>query len=185
MAFSPELEKAQKILQNENKNNILDKYSKSVDSLNDAESFIISTMKANICSTIGIKFEMTTLYVSYMYPSGNKLKKFDGYSRDSYLDLCKRVFKIDINEKYNCSRTINVDGVRTRVFAMMPPFVLTPNITISTTKEPPTKLNNQTISNEDWNTIVHSNFIIIGGSGAGKSILDDQIIEIKKRKNDL
>ncbi len=102
--------------------------------------------------------------------------KYTGYGKPKKKTASLAELNGHVNEKYNCSRTIIVDGVRTRVFAMMPPFCDTPNITISTTKQPPTKLNKQTITDEDWDRIVHSNFMIVGKSGSGKTYLTNYLL---------
>lgn len=174
MKLSRELERANQILNSDDKE--FQKYEKEENVINDLRTFLVSTIRTNLCSTIGIKYEAGRVYVSLVYPSGNKLKIFENYNADGYNDICHELFKIDLNEKYNCSRTIVLDGVRTRVYAMMPPFVQTPNITISTTKQPPTKLNKQTISDADWDKIVHSNWIVVGASGSGKTYLTNYLI---------
>ena len=59
----------------------------------------------------------------------------------------------------------------TRVFAIMPPYSQTPSITISTTKQPPVHLNQQIANDALLDEILHNNFIIVGGSGSGKTYL--------------
>lgn len=175
--MSSELEKALQMLQEDDQdsNNPLNKINNKFDV--NLEDFVLNTIKANLCSTIGIKYELSDVYVTCVYPSKTKLEKFSNYTENEYLDFCNKILSIDTEEQYNCSRTVNVSGVRTRVYAMMPPFVKTPNITISTTKEPPAVYNNkQTIDPTLFDKIVHSNFIIVGCSGSGKTYLMNYLL---------
>lgn len=139
------------------------------------DDFIISLISSNLCSTIGIKYEPGEMYVTCVYPDETKLIKFD-INVESFNEFCTEKLNIDLNEEYNCSRTCIIEGIRARVYAVMPPFVKTPNITISTTKIPPSKLNKTTIPDEVWNEIVHDNFIIVGPSGSGKTYLMNYLL---------
>ena len=167
-------------------NYINDQSAPKMDIQNDIglNDFIINTIKANLCATIGIKFDLNNVYVTVIYPSETKLIKFNDYSHEAYLDFCKTVLNIDMNEQYNCSRTSIINGVRTRIYAVMPPFSENPNITISTTKIPPQTLNKQTIPDEIWDKIVHSNFIVVGKSGSGKTYLTNYLLSRYIRKNE-
>lgn len=151
----------------------------------DLEDYVISTIKANVCSTISIKKEADGVMVVASFPSGIKVTTFPNHDADSYIDFCQHILEIDPNEEYNCSRSLNIDGVKTRVYAVMPPLAFYPIITISTTKTPPSKLDKQTISDEMFDEIVHSNFMIVGSSGSGKSVYRYQVVPIKKRNDNI
>lgn len=165
-----ELEKAKEII------NDTSDFDDNLNENPDFESFIINVISSNIASTIGIKYESGNIYVTSVYPNTTKLSVFKNYLQENYETACKNLFNVDLSEKYNCSRTCNIKGVKTRVYAVMPPFTKTPNITISTTKIPPSTLNKQTIPDEVWNDIVHSNFIIVGQSGSGKTYLINYLL---------
>lgn len=148
------------------------------------EDFIVGLIKANICSTIGIKYEGGIVYVTCVYPQQTKLIQFDQYDKTSYDLFCKEILQINLEEEYNCCRTCSIGGVNTRIYAMMPPFTKSPNITISTTKIPPEKLEKQSITDEQWNQIVHSNFIIVGPSGSGKTYLMNYLLNKYIKSNE-
>lgn len=147
----------------------------SYDQSQGLDEFVVSLIRSNLCSTIGIKYENGAVYVTCVYENDTKLMKFDCMEQD-YETFCRESLNIDLNERYNCSRTKIIHGINTRIYAVMPPFVKTPNVTISTTKQPPAKLNKTTISDELWHEIVHSNFIIVGPSGAGKTYLMNYLL---------
>lgn len=140
------------------------------------DKFIENTIKANLASTIAIKYNSSIVYVTVSYPSDTRLVKFEGYTKDAYWEFCEKILNIDPNEKYNCSRTLNIEGVRTRVYSVQPPLSTSAIITISTTKIPPAVLPKQTISDEALDEILHNNFIICGGSGAGKTYLFNYLL---------
>lgn len=169
--MSTELERAQALLNNKS----------NIPTINIQEevglsAYVVNLIKANICATIGIRYNIGCVYVTAVYPSKTELQTFDNYTKDGYNEFCKSILKIDINEKYNCSRTVNINGVKTRVYAMMPPFVETPSITISTTKIPPQTLPKQTIDDKLFDEIVHSNFMVVGASGSGKTYLTNYLL---------
>ena len=169
-----ELEKSLELLNSINKNNKIPVANLQNEiSLND---YVTNIIKQNICSTITIKYEFSTVSVIAVYPSNTKVLKFEGYTKETYYEFCKEVLDIDKEEKYNCSRALNFDGVKTRVYSVQPPLSATPIITISTTKTPPSTLPKQTIPNEVWDEIVHSNFIICGASGSGKTYLFNYLL---------
>lgn len=149
--------------------------SKSID------DYVIDIIKANLLCTMHIKHELGTTYIITDYLNETKVKKFS-MSPEEYLDFCHIVFNLDPEELYNCARSLNIDGVKTRVHANMPPFTTHPILTISTTKQPPTELTQKTIPDEAWDKIVHSNFIIAGPSGSGKTYLMNYLLNkfIKK-----
>lgn len=175
-----ELEKALKLLNKEDFDNSNIDFHDEL-SLNE---YIINNIKSNLYSTISIKYELGEVFVTSVYSSGTKLEIFKNYNEDSFNDFCKNILSLDINEKYNCSRTINVEGIKTRIYALMPPFTKTPNITISTTKLPPEILDKQTISDEVFDEIIHSNFIIAGASGSGKTYLFNYLLNKFIRKDE-
>lgn len=148
------------------------------------DEYISSTIAGNLCSTIGIFYSFGTVSITLKYQGNIKLLKYNQYSEKDYLDFCERLLKIDLKEKYNCSRSLLIEGVKTRVYALMPPLCSHPNITISTTKTPPAQLDKMTISDEVWYEIVHSNFIIIGGSGSGKTFLLNYLLSRYIRKDE-
>ena len=136
------------------------------------DEYMHNLIASNVCSTIHIQYVIGEgVQVVATYDSGVKVETFDGYMEDEYKEFCKRTLSIDIDEKENCSRSLNIEGVMTRVFAIMPPYSLFPSVTISTTKQPPAKLQQQIASDDLLNEIVHDNFIIVGGSGSGKTYL--------------
>lgn len=146
--------------------------------------YIIQLITSNVCSTIGIKYESNTVMITTIYGDSVKLVKFNDYSAEEYFDFCKTILKIDEKEKYNCSISTEINGVRTRIYAVMPPLCQVPNITISTTKIPPETISNKTISDELFNKIVHSNFIISGASGSGKTYLANYLLNKYIRKDE-
>lgn len=139
------------------------------------ETYITSIIEMNKCSTIGIKMEGTDLLFSCVYPTGPTLKRYNNYGGENYNKLCERLFQIDLNEKFNCSRSVRIKNVKARIYANMPPLVEFPIVTISTTKEPPANLNLE-VSDEILNKIVHSNFIVCGASGSGKTYLTNYLL---------
>lgn len=176
-----ELEKAQQLLSQTDDETI---------SLNDIqnevglEEFAENLIRSNYYSTLGFKYESGDIYVTCVDGGNKKLEIFTNYSEREYIDFCESFFKIDMNEEYNCSRTLNIHGVATRVYAMMPPLVNAPNITISTTKVPPTTLVKQTISDELFDEIIHDNFIVVGASGSGKTYLTNYLLSKFIRKDE-
>lgn len=165
------LEKAQLLL-SEEKVTENDRYESELG----LEEFVIETIKANVLSTMGIRYSPEGVMVTVISLSNTKLMVFPNYSPDDYKSFCKEILTIDLEEKENCSRSINVEGVMTRVYAVMPPYTIYPNVTISTTKQPPAKLDKQTISDEVFDKIVHDNFIIVGASGSGKTYLMNYLL---------
>ena len=165
-----ELDKAKDLL-----NNFSYDDENSFNENNDIRSFVNNLIKTNECATIAVKYENTCAIVTAIYPTVRKVHHFNSVSKDEYEDFCKSL-EIDPDEYANCSRTNNICGVRTRVFAITKPFSATPIITISTTKNPPAMLNKQTISDDEWDKIVHSNFIVIGQSGSGKTYLMNYLL---------
>lgn len=163
-----ELQKTIRILKEESK--LSPSMTKLTENEEDAESYILELVESNICYTIMVKWNATGILVTSSQASGTKIKLFDAYE-DEYYNLCKNLFQMDLEEKFNCSRTLDIKGIKTRVFAVMPPFTEKPVVTLSTTKTPPKTLAKKTISDEQWNEIVHSNFIIAGQSGSGKTYL--------------
>jgi hypothetical protein len=141
------------------------------------DEFVLELIKSNICSTISIKYELSVVYVIFKLED-NRVKtiRFNTSCEEDYLNFCKNVLGIDINEHYNCSRTKEIRGVSTRIFAIMPPFSRTPLITISTTKMPPESIPDIGYSDEVLADIVHSNFLIVGGSGSGKTYLMNYLL---------
>lgn len=140
------------------------------------DEFIINLIKTNLCATISIKYELGDVYVIAVSSTGTNLTTFSNYTEDSYNDFCQNILGIDTKERFNCSRTIGVEGIKTRVYAVMPPFTKTPNITISTTKVPPKYLEGHADKDELFDEIVHSNFIIVGASGSGKTYLTNYLL---------
>lgn len=136
------------------------------------DDFVLNLIRKNLCSTIRIKWENNNAYVIMVYSSEpTALRKFEDVSKEYFENFCVKVFNIDPNEKYNCCRSATIQGVKTRIFAIMPPYSATPNITISTTKRPPSTLEGSSIPDSIWFQIVHDNFIIVGPSGSGKTYL--------------
>lgn len=141
----------------------------------DADVFIISVLESNKCSTIGVKMEGSDLLFTCVYSTGPILQRYENYGAEKYKKLCEQVFQLNMQEEYNCSKSVNYNGVKARVFAIMPPLTDYPNITISTTKKPPSNLNIP-ISEELLYDLVHSNFIICGASGSGKTYLTNYLL---------
>ena len=138
----------------------------------DLEDFTISTIKANVCSTISIKYEIGEgVLVCTSSPTGIKVTNFPNYDADSYMDFCEHVLGIDPKERFNCSRSKTISGVKSRIYAVMPPLAMNPILTISTTKIPPMHLEGQNVPDELLNEVIHSTAIICGGSGSGKTYL--------------
>ena len=142
---------------------------------NNPETYILSVIEGNKCSTIGIKMEDGDLLFTCVYPDGPVLKRYEGFGKEQYIQMCEKVFQLNMDEKYNCSRSVNFHGVKARVYAVMAPLVEEPNITISTTKTPPSSLN-LPIDEEILDQLVHSNFIICGASGSGKTYLTNYLL---------
>ena len=147
------------------------------------EEFLVASIKSNAYATIRIKYEYGEVVVSC---SGKRLKtmEFPNYSEEEYRDFCKNFLKMNLDERDNCSQSIIIEGIKTRVFSFMKPFVQLPAPTISTTKIPPSKLDNTTVSDELFDQIVHSNFIIVGPSGSGKTYLMNYLINRFIRKDE-
>lgn len=150
----------------------------------DLIDYILKTIKANIFSFIKVKFKNNAVQITLKYNDELQEVLFNSYTEDAYLEFCQDVLKIDKNEKYNCSRSLNIEGVKTRVFALMPPLCKYPDITISTTKQPPAKLEKQTIPDNVFDEIVHDNFIIVGGSGSGKTYLMNYLLNRFIKENE-
>lgn len=176
-----ELEKAKQLLSTNSNNDI---------TLNEIQNemglkeFVEELIKSNYYSTIGIKYELNDVYITCVDGPKKKLEIFNNYSSLEYKDFCEHFLKLDMREQYNCSRTLNIHGVATRVYAMMPPLTEAPNITISTTKVPPATLVKQTISDELFDQIIHDNFIVVGASGSGKTYLTNYLLSKFIRKDE-
>lgn len=162
----------------------INKLAKDIQNDVDLSDFVVELIASNVCSTIGIKYDSGDVIITAIYGDIVKINKFPNQTESSYNDFCSTILKIDINEKYNCSVTENIKGVQSRIYAMMPPLCMYPNITISTTKMPPEHLDKQTIPDEVWNEIVHSNFIIVGASGSGKTYLMNYLLHKYIRKDE-
>ena len=145
------------------------------DNIEDPKIFLSTIIQNNECSTIGVQLEGRDVLVSCVYPDGPLLKRFNNYGEDSYLELCTNLFQLDMSEQYNCSKSVNYNGVKARVYANMPPLVQHPIITISTTKTPPANIN-LSVNEELLDKIVHSNFIVCGASGSGKTYLTNYLL---------
>ena len=170
-----ELQKARMLLREEEATDqkLKDMNIKSEIGLNE---YVISLITTNASDTISIKYDLGDVLVTNVLPSGIHTESFSGYTINAYNDFCKEALNLDCNEKYNCSRTITPNGVRARVYAVMPPFTKAPLITISTTKEPPEELKGNSVPSELWDEIVHNNFIIVGQSGSGKTYLFNYLL---------
>lgn len=147
------------------------------------DEYVISLIKANICSTIRIQFGVGGVSITAVYNTGPKVAKFKNCLPGGYNAMCENVFGLDLKEQYNCCRSKIIEGVRTRIFAIMPPLSQYPMITISTTKQPPTSLNTN-IPDEVFNEIAHNNFIIVGPSGSGKTYLMNYMLSKYIRSNE-
>lgn len=168
-----ELEKAQQLLREEGD------FGKGKErEYNDKEpgEFLVQTIATNSCETIGVYFSYGTTYVTLKRESGITIAKFRNETEESFLEMCKDQFNIDLEEEYNCSRTKIINGIRTRIYAMMPPLCAFPTLTISTTKPPPTQFAKTTIPDKTFDEIVHGNFIICGASGSGKTYLMNYLL---------
>lgn len=138
-------------------------------------TFLSAVIQNNECSTIGVQLQDRDLLVSCVYSTGPVLKRFNNFGGKAYKELCEKLFKLDMSEQYNSSKSVNYNGVKARVYANMPPLVEYPIITISTTKTPPSNLN-LLVSEEILNRLVHSNFVICGASGSGKTYLTNYLL---------
>lgn len=136
------------------------------------ERYVTSLISGNLCSTIHIQYLLGYgVEVIASYPGCVQSVKFENYGVEVYEEFCANILQMDLHERENCSRSILVDGVMTRVFAIMPPYALHPAVTISTTKRPPAHLDQQNVDDALLDTILHDNFIVVGGSGSGKTYL--------------
>ena len=135
------------------------------------EEYLTDMIKSNMISTIRIKYEYGEIITISTLGKLVRVVTFPNHNIESYLDFCRTMLKIDTNERENCSRSIIIGGIKTRVFAIMPPYATQPVITISTTKIPPQHLENQSVPDQLLDEIVHNNFIIVGPSGSGKTYL--------------
>lgn len=138
--------------------------------------YVLNLIKSNLYSTIGIKYESGRVIIDASHVGGIKVVKFEDETSDSYKSFCEDILNIDLEEKFNCSVSVIIEGVRSRIYALMPPLTRFPVITISTTKEPPAHLEGQTVSSETLKKIVMGNFLVVGGSGSGKTYLMNYLI---------
>ena len=140
------------------------------------DDYVRNLIDSNLYTTLNIQFDGFKVKVIFISDNDTKVVSFPSYTDDAYYDFCSHLFELKKDEKYNFSNSKIIDGIRTRIFAIMPPLTKFPDITISTTKIPPTMLNKQTIPDEIFNKIIHSNFMIIGGSGSGKTYLFNYLL---------
>lgn len=97
---------------------------------------------------------------------------------DQYLDLC-RGLEIEENNDYNLSVSKKLGkGIHARIFAITRPISEHPNITISTSKEPPSTWNQIELT-DTLKEIMDDNFLIVGASGAGKTYLKNYMLKQK------
>ena len=102
-------------------------------------------------------------------------------SPEEYLEICN-FLQIKENRDSNISRSFTYNGVSVRVFAITQPFSPYPNITISTSKEPPATWGQIDLI-EILKKIMDDNFIIVGASGAGKTYLLNYMLKEKHKKS--
>lgn len=162
--------------------------------LNDAEEFLrlnkveddlhsrslLETLENEILSdandTISL-FYKTETREAVLLISGKRDKIYkENMDPEEYLHICKKIH-IEENNNYNESVSYMKNGVAVRVFAMTRPVSEFPNITISTAKPPPALWNNQIELVEILGTVTKENFIVVGGSGAGKTYLMNYLLK--------
>ena len=166
------LEKAQQLLKSTESD---ESYESTMSDIG-LEDHVLNAIKSNLCYTIRVKYEFGEVVVISTLPSNVKVVRFSNYTADDYGDFCKKVLSIDMEERENCSRSLVIEGIKTRVYAIMKPYSENPLVTISTTKIPPSHLDKVTISDDAFSKIMHSNFIIVGPSGSGKTYLMNYLL---------
>lgn len=139
------------------------------------EDTILKRMHDNDFDTLGFdydKFEGVMKLTIRKQPE-NILQKFKVTSKE-YLEFTKKIFQLNPEEQYSSSQTLMVSGTKARIYSLMPPVVEFPIITISTTKPVKAELDikdeYRDILNDDlMREIANSTFLLVGGSGAGKT----------------
>lgn len=138
----------------------------------DIKTYIHQIIKVNKLSTIGLDYHSPYAYLTVKEGSQTQLLKFQ-MSEDDYNLFCQDI-GIAEDEEYNSSSTSIIEGVACRVFAITKPISKNPIVTISTTKDIPANViknpkAREVLTDELLDKIVHSTFIVAGGSGAGKT----------------
>lgn len=101
---------------------------------------------------------------------------------ENYLKICKDL-GIQENNDYNHSVSRRIGKTYARIFAITRPISEYPNITISTSKNPPSEWKQAELI-DVLNGIMDDNFIIVGTSGAGKTYLMNYMLKKKHTGSD-
>lgn len=102
---------------------------------------------------------------------------------EDYMDICHSL-GVEENNNYNFSLSKMLsDGRHARIFAMTKPISEYPNITISTAKEPPSTWDQEEVI-DILDEVMDNNFIIVGGSGGGKTFLLNYMLKKKHANTD-
>lgn len=140
--------------------------------------------------TIAMEFNLGTNILSlqiirdHLRVTNYKIHNFT-MSRETYEGFCHDTLKIDLDAHYNDSSNVIIKGRFARVFAIMPPYKPVPLIVISTVKNPPEKI--ATLGEREEKLLAeiinHSNVLIAGKSGSGKTYLLNYLLNKYMDKN--
>lgn len=140
---------------------------------------IIDVLKEELASprtyTISIFYTVETHSAHLVTKGENPKTIVESMTKEDYLNLCREV-GVEENEDYNLSLSRPIGESSARVFAITKPISEFPNITISTSKNPPSSWHQVEVE-EFLEDIMKDNFIIVGASGAGKTYLFNYLLK--------
>lgn len=174
--IDPELEKLRRLAINEQEN-IIDQYGDQLSVKTPFPEFFLKTVTDERLKTLAMEYNDLIRSLKVQVIKDNiqtTQKQVVEYSmtEEAYLKFCRDTLRLDTSRLYNDSSSCDFNGVKTRVFAIMPPYKKYPLIVISTAKQPPTEI--PTLSDVDeakLRKVLNGNFLIAGKSGAGKTYL--------------
>lgn len=145
----------------------------SVDYSNiDLSSTLNQLLLADTSDTISMFYDGTYVRIVIAGSSPKVIKKM--ILPDEYEELCRQVH-IEDKGDFNCSVGYELHGVMVRAFALTKPVSDYPTITISTAKQPPSTWDQIEVSDK-LDEIMKENWIVVGGSGAGKTYLTNYLL---------
>lgn len=123
----------------------------------------------------------------HLYSKVGDTKKTEKYemSANKYREICES-YHVDMNSKYNSSSWyFNKYGDMVRVFAVMPPIVAHPNVTMNISRKPMGIIDQPEVDALLPQIIEAGSFLIVGGTGSGKTYFLNQVCKKYLSKTDL
>lgn len=154
-------------------------FAKNLNKIERKDKDILDILKEELISartyTISIFYTVET-HCAHLVTKGENPKTIvQSMTAQEYLELCEYV-GIKENDDYNLSLSKPVGETSARVFAITRPISDYPNITISTSKNPPSSWHQAEVEPHLEN-IMKENFLIVGASGAGKTYLFNYLLK--------